>query len=102
MEKFPHRTFIKLVKTLDPLRIQNRLMSTPENELFFALFYLVENERKEVLSRLSKTKAARVMEVLLRGGRFGREEYLTAVNHLNAHISGDKPLPPLKTYYRPG
>ncbi|MBI9104109.1 MAG: hypothetical protein JEY99_16960 [Spirochaetales bacterium] len=101
-DPFPHRTFYTLIKTLDPLKVQSRLMNASDKELFFALFYLGADERRDVLSRLSRTKAERLRGVLLRGGRFGQEEYRAAVNHLNLHLSGDKPLPSLKTYYRPG
>ena len=102
MESFPHREFIRLIREGDPVKVQSRLMSSSDKDLAVALTFLGEAERLYVLSRLSRSKADRVNAVLRRGSKFGGEEYRKTVTHLNRHLRSDKPLPPLKSYYRPG
>ncbi len=101
MKTFPHREFIRLIREGDPVKIQSRLMSASDKDLALAVTYLSQSERLYVFSRLSPVKAERIKAVLDRGAKFGQEEYRTAVTYLNRHLQSDKPLAPLKSYYRP-
>lgn len=93
--------FIRLIREGEPVKIQSRLMNASDKDLAMAVTYLDESERLFVFSRLSPAKAERVKAVLARGASFGRGEYNSTVNHLNRHLLSARPLPPLKSYYRP-
>ena len=102
MKSMPHREFLELVRKGDPVRIQNRLQTASDKELYLALRYLTEPEHEEVFRRLSGEKAVRIRDIFKRGIRFGQEEYRTGVGHLLLHLSADIPPPPLRSWYRPG
>lgn len=93
MKSFPHREFIRLVREGEPVKIQSRLMCSSDKDLAVAVTYLSEPERLFIFSRLSSAKAERVKAVLRRGAKFGQEEYVITVNHLNRHLQSEKPLP---------
>jgi len=102
MNPFPHRDFFNLAARSSDTGTRNRLQSASDKELYLALYYLGAGERRQILNLLSREKAARVEEIFRRGIRFGREEYLVAVNHLIAHLSRETPEKPLRSWYRPG
>ncbi len=102
MKTMPHRDFYTLVKTGEPVKTRNRLLSASDKELYLAVCYLARPEQEEILRLLSPEKAGRIRDIFARGIRFGQDEYRTAVNHLIRHLSEDSPLPPLRSWYRPG
>jgi hypothetical protein len=94
---------LDLIRALPTATAQNRLMSASDRDLALALFSMDEQKQDMVLSHLSKIKADRVREELLRH-RHTRIRYRyqeSALHTLIRHLSSERPVKGARSYYRP-
>lgn len=98
-----HRRLLDLVRVLDQITVQNRLMSAPDKDLALAMLYMTGFERDQILRRLSRQKRMRIHEELKRQEhtRILYDQYDRSIEWVIRHISTDRRPERQRSYFRP-
>ena len=96
----------KLVKILNinsSIEIQNKLMSVPNREIALSMMYMKDVERNNLLTRLSETKAKRVVDELKFINRVNvkYDLYCVSINRVIKMLQNEKNDGVFKSYSRP-
>lgn len=96
------RTLMHLIRTSNPVVVQNALMRASDREIAMATRYMVDEELQSVLSRVAKAKARRIEDErkLQEHLRIRNDQYERAVARVIDLLSGRK-NPSASSYIRP-
>lgn len=98
----PKRTLLHLIRTSNPVVVQNALMRASDREVAMAMRFMESHECQDVLSKVAKAKARRIEEerLLQEHLRIRNEQYESAVARLIDLLSGRKSRS-VPSYIRP-
>jgi hypothetical protein len=98
----PDRRLLKLLRSMPASEVQNRLMRITDREIAVSLLYLVQDERRYVLSFLGGAKRRRVEEEVEYTDRMRIRypQYRIMIENVIAQLGGSGGGP-LRSYLRP-
>ncbi len=96
-------TILKLVKTMNPVEVHNRLMKASDRNIALALLYLGNDERNRILSYLSAEKVRRVRDEIALNAkrRISGKHYRLAYDDVLQFLKQQTKQENLKSYIRP-
>ena len=98
-----NQRFLKLIRELEPVEAQNRLLRVADRELAIAMLYMEERERQELFAFLSPAKAKRVKEEYgfaeRRAVRY--DQYRVVIEGVITQLSRSGAGAPMRSYLRP-
>ena len=94
---------VKLLNVNSRIDIQNKLMSVPNREIALSMMYMKDVERNNLLTRLSETKAKRVVDELKFINRVNvkYDLYCVSINRVIKMLQNEKNDGVFKSYSRP-
>ena len=94
---------IKLLNVNSRIDIQNKLMSVPNREIALSMMYMKDVERNNLLTRLSETKAKRVVDEFKFINRVNvkYDLYCVSINRVIKMLQNEKNDGVFKSYLRP-
>jgi hypothetical protein len=94
---------LSILRSLSPVDVQNRLMIISDRELALGMMYMSDKDRNYVFSFLSKTKAGRVHEEIIRQQNqyITYKQYEVSTAHLIQTLIRPGKRTALKSYLRP-
>ena len=97
------RNLLTAISKLDFKQAQLRLTSAQDKDLALVLAQMADIDRELVLARVSEAKALRVRDHMgrFKHVRYSPDAYENALKLLIRHLESDKPLPGMKSYFRP-
>lgn len=98
----PHQRVLELIRSLDRVDVQNRLLRTSDKEIALSLIYMSDWQQDFVLEFLGTVKEARVRQELerYRHTRILYRQYEMAVHTVIRSLEGGR-LTGARVYYRP-
>lgn len=98
----PKRTLLHLIRTSDPVVVQNALMRASDREVAMSMRFMEPSECDDVLSKVARSKARRIEEerLLQEHLRIRNDQYESAVTRVIDLLSGRKARS-VQSYIRP-
>ncbi len=94
---------LSILRSLSPVDVQNRLMIISDRELALGLMYMTDKDRNYIFSFLSKAKADRVNEEIIRQQHqhITYKQYEVSIANLLQTLVSPGKRTALKSYLRP-
>ena len=97
------RLLLVVISKLDYKLAQLRLNNAQDKDLALVLSHMADIDRELILARVSEAKTHRLRDHMqrLKHVRYSPDAYELALKSLVLHMESQKPLPGMKSYFRP-